>query len=365
MARRRFHVFSMSFLDIISCGFGAVVLFFVIINAQVRLRADAERIDLLSESTRLEEEVLEGRKDLLHLRGERDTLDERRATAIEELRKLRERRAALLAELAEYERLGTQSQESVERLRADVDRLREVQAELEARVAEAEEGTGQRVRGFEGEGARQYLTGMQMGGDRVMILVDASASMLGRTYIDVLRFRLMDEELKPRAPKWVQVVNSVDWITTRLEPQQRFQVYIFGVEHRSILEGTDGEWLSVADGARVGEAIEALRNFAPRGGTSLHAAMRAIRAMQPLPDNVYLLTDGLPTQGASPPSRVGWVDTRARERFFTRAVRDLPSGIPVNVLFYPMDGDPTATGYYWLMASQSRGSFVSVSRDWP
>ena len=175
----------------------------------------------------------------------------------------------------------------------------------------------------------------------------------------------MDEELKPRAPKWVQVVNSVDWITTRLEPQQRFQLYIFGVEHRSILEGTDGEWLSVADGARVSEAIEALRKFAPQGGTSLHAAMRAIRAMQPLPDNVYLLTDGLPTQGASPPSRVGWVDTRARERFFTRAVRDLPSGIPVNVLFYPMDGDPAATGYYWLMASQSRGSFVSVSRDWP
>ena len=365
MARRRFHVFSMSFLDIISCGFGAVVLFFVIINAQVRLRADAERVDLLSESTRLEEEVLEGRKDLLQLRGERDTLDERRAAAIEELRRLRERLAALLAELAEYERLGTQSQESVEKLRADVDRLREMQAELEARVAEAEEGTGLRVRGFQGEGARQYLTGMQMGGDRVLILVDASASMLGRTYIDVLRFRLMDEKLKTRAPKWVQVVNSVDWITTRLEPQQRFQVYIFGVEHRSILEDTDGEWLSVADGARVGEAVEALRQFAPAGGTSLHAAMRAIRAMRPLPDNVYLLTDGLPTQGASPPSRVGWVDSRARERFFTRAVRDLPSGIPVNVLFYPMDGDPAATGYYWLMASQSRGSFVSVSRDWP
>lgn len=365
MARRRFHVYSMSFLDIISCGFGAVVLFFVIINAQVRLRADAERIDLLSESTLLEEEVLEGRKDLLQLRGERDTLDEQRAAAIEELQELRERLAALLAELAEYERLGTQSQESVDKLRADVDRLKELQEELESRVAQAEEGTGQRVRSFEGRGARQYLTGMQMGGDRVMILVDASASMLGRTYIDVLRFRLMDEELKPRAPKWVQVVNSVDWITTRLEPQQRFQVYLFGVEHRSILEGTDGEWLSVADGARVSEAIEALRRFAPAGGTSLHAAMRAIRAMRPLPDNVYLLTDGLPTQGASPPSRVGWVDSRARERFFTRAARDLPSGIPVNVLFYPMDGDPAATGYFWLMASQSRGSFVSVSRDWP
>ena len=365
MARRPFHVFSMSFLDIISCGFGAVVLFFVIINAQVRLRADAMRIDLLSESTLLEEEVLDGRKDLLQLRGERDTLDDRRAAAIEELRELKERLAAVLTELAEYERLGTQSQESVEKLRADVDRLNEMQEQLEARIAEAEEGTGQRVRSFEGEGARQYLTGMKMDGERVLMLVDASASMLGRTYIDVIRFRLMDEELKPRAPKWRQAVNSVDWITTRLNAQQKFQIYVYGEQYGSILEGTDGRWLSVADGSRVSEAITALREYAPKGGTSMHAAVRAIRALDPLPDNVFLLTDGLPTQGASPPSRVGWVDSRARVRFFDRAVRDLPPRIPINVIFYPMDGDPEATGYFWMMASRSRGSFVSVSRDWP
>ncbi len=365
MARRPFHIFSMSFLDIISCGFGSVVLFFVIINAQVRLRADAERIDLLSETTMLEEEVLDGRKDLLQFRGERDRLEDRRARAIEELRRLREQLAALLAELAQYERLGTQSEESVEKLRADVDRLRDMQQQLEARIAESEEGTGRQIRSFQGTGSRQYLTGMQMGGDRVLILVDGSASMLGRTYIDVLRFRLMDEELKPRAPKWRQVVDSVDWITTRLTPEQRFQVYIYGEDHRSVLEDFTGEWLTVADGARVTEAIEALRDYAPKGGTSMHAAVRAIRDLQPWPDNVYLLTDGLPTQGASPPSRVGWVDQRARIRHFERALRDLPGRIPINVLFYPLDGDPAATGYYWMMASRSRGSFVSVSRDWP
>ena len=365
MARRPFHIFSMSFLDIISCGFGAVVLFFVIINAQVRLRADAERIDLLSETTRLEDEVLEGRKDLLRIRGERDELEDRRARAAEELRRLRERLAALLAELAEYERLGTRSQESAEKLRADVERLRNMQQELEARIAESEEGAGQQIRQFEGAGSRQYLTGMRMDGDRVLILVDASASMLGRTYIDVLRFRLMDEALKPRAPKWRQVVSSVDWITPRLEPQQRFQIYIYGEGYRSILDDSDGQWLSVADGTRVGEAVEALSNHAPQGGTSMHAAVRAVRSLEPSPDNVYLLTDGLPTQGARPPSRVGWVDQRARSRHFERAVRDLPPGIPINVLFYPLDGDPAATGHYWMMASRSRGSFVSVSRDWP
>ncbi len=365
MARKPFYVFSMSFLDIISCGFGAVVLFFVIINAQVRLRADTERVDLLSETTLLEEEVLEGRKDLLQFRDERDRLEQRRAQAVEELRKLRERLTALLAELAQYERLGTQSRESIDKLRADVERLKDMQRDLEARVAESEEGSGQRIRRFEGSGSRQYLTGMQMGGARVLILVDGSASMLGRTYIDVLRFRLMDDALKPRAPKWRQVVNSVDWLTTRLTPQQQFQVYLYSEGYRSVLEDSDGKWLSVSDGTRVSEAVEALRNHAPQGGTSMHAAVRAIRALKPAPDNVFLLTDGLPTQGASPPARTGWVNERARARHFTRAVRDLPPRIPINVLFYPLDGDPAATGYYWMMASQSRGSFVSVSRDWP
>ncbi|MCY4340598.1 MAG: VWA domain-containing protein [Gammaproteobacteria bacterium] len=365
MARRPFHIFSMSFLDIISCGFGAVVLFFVIINAQVRLRADAERIDLLSETTRLEDEVLEGRKDLLQIRGERDELEDRRARAAEELRRLRERLAALLAELAEYERLGTRSQESAEKLRADVERLRNMQQELEARIAESEEGAGQQIRQFEGAGSRQYLTGMRMDGDRVLILVDASASMLGRTYAAAVNFRVRSKAVRSRASKWRQVADSVDWITTRLEPQQRFQIYIYGEDYRSILAGSDGQWLSVADGARVGEAVEALRDHAPQGGTSMHAAVRAVRSLEPLPDNVYLLTDGLPTQGASPPPRVVKVDQRARSRHFERAVRDLPSGIPINVLFYPLDGDPAATGYYWMMASRSRGSFVSVSRDWP
>ena len=365
MARRSFHVFSMSFLDIISCGFGSVVLFFVIITAQVRVRADAERIDLLSETTRLEEEVLEGRKDLLQFRGEKEELEDRRAEAVEELRKLKERLAALLTELQEYERLGIQSEESLDKLRSDVDRLREAQEQLEARIAESEEGSGRQVRSFEGSGSRQYLTGMRMDGDRVLILVDGSTSMLGRTYIDVLRFRLMDEKLKPRAPKWRQVAASVDWITTQLDAEQKFQIYIYGEGYRSVLEDSDGQWLSVADGKRLTEAVEALRGHVPSGGSSMHAAVAAIRNLDPSPASVFLITDGLPTQGASPPSRVGRVDERARIRYFERAVRNLPSRIPVNVLLYPMDGDPSATGLYWLLAAQSRGSFISLPRDWP
>jgi hypothetical protein len=54
MARKRFTTFNLSFLDVMSCGFGAVVLFYMIINAQVSVRADKENSTLLAETNLLE-----------------------------------------------------------------------------------------------------------------------------------------------------------------------------------------------------------------------------------------------------------------------------------------------------------------------
>ena len=49
MARRRFSVFNLAFLDVMSCGLGAVVLFYMIINAQVAVRAKDMNVELLAE----------------------------------------------------------------------------------------------------------------------------------------------------------------------------------------------------------------------------------------------------------------------------------------------------------------------------
>ncbi len=58
----------------------------------------------------------------------------------------------------------------------------------------SKDNDGDRVRGFEGEGHRQYLTGLRMGGSHVLILVDASTSMLDRTIVNVIRRRNMPPE---------------------------------------------------------------------------------------------------------------------------------------------------------------------------
>jgi hypothetical protein len=89
-------------------------------------------------------------------------------------------------------------------------------------------------------------------------------------------------------------------------------------------------------------ALTQMRKLVPQDGTSLENAFAVVTALNPQPDNVILITDGLPTQGASPPLIRKTVDGDQRLKFFERALGRLPSGIPINVVLMPMEGDPMA-----------------------
>src|ERR1700752_3179274 len=80
MARRRrtVEVFTLSFLDCICCGFGAVILFYTIVSAQSGVTRLKETDRLSAEGSRLKQEVQDGSKNLATLR---DTLDNPRQQA--------------------------------------------------------------------------------------------------------------------------------------------------------------------------------------------------------------------------------------------------------------------------------------------
>jgi len=365
MARRKFDLFNLSFLDVMACGLGAIVLFYMIINAQVASRSATANIELLSETRLLEEEVHEGRKDLIRVRNSMDAKRQEQETTEGDARRLQEMLDELLAELAKFEDDSLAQTDSVEKLRSDIERLEEAKKRLSAKSTDKSPDTGQRIRSYVGQGNRQYLTGMKMGGQRVLILVDTSTSMLARTYVNVVRFRYMKDEKKRMAPKWQQAVNTVDWLTTQIQPGTKFQVYGFNEEAGSVVDGTDGTWLEVTDGSELSDAVDSLRETTPDKGTSLYKAFKAIKEMDPLPDNVYLLTDGLPTQGKNPPAKREMVKSEGRIKLFSQAAKELPQRVPINVLLFPMDGDPAAAGLYWQLALATRGSFLAPSRDWP
>ncbi|MDH4125597.1 MAG: VWA domain-containing protein [Gammaproteobacteria bacterium] len=361
--RRQFEVFSMSFLDCMSCGFGAVILFFMIINAQVRETTEDDPSNLMAETRKLEIEILDGRKDLVLAKNTMEQLDTERNTAEGQIAQIIALIQQLQAELAQYDNDTLAKVERVEQLESDIKSLEEEVKRLLAMAAE-QQAQGNRQREFQGDGDRQYLTGLKLRGRHTLILVDRSASMLDDTIVNVIRRRNMSIEDKLAAVKWRQVVASVDWLTTQFEPGSEFQIYMFNTEAVPVIKGTEGVWLKADDITQINEAIRVLRITPPENGTNMKAAYEVAAMLSPRPDNIILLVDGLPTMDGPTAGR-NTISGQERFNLHFRAIRELPSGIPVNVFLYPMEGDYEAPILYWQLAFQSRGSMISVSRDWP
>ncbi len=352
----------MSFLDIMSCGFGAVVLFFMIINSQVVRTTDAPPEELVGETMCLEFEVLEARKNLVLAKNTMEELEDEEATASSRIAQITALIEKLKIELAKHDQDTLAKIERVEKLQSDIERLEEEKKRLLAEEQRLE--SGKNVRRFTGEGDRQYLTGLKVGGKRILVLVDNSASMLDRRIINIIRRRNMDDAVKLRSMKWRQAVASVDWLSAQFRPDSLFQIYTFNTEAKPVLKGSKGIWLEVGDGKQLDEAIRILRRTVPDGGTNMLDAYRVITSLNPRPDNVILLVDSLPTMNAPQTDR-GMVTGQERLRFHYEAEAEIPSGIPVNVLLYPMEGDYNAAIAYWLLAYRTGGSFMSISKDWP
>ena len=363
MDRRRVNVFSLSFLDAMTCGFGAVVLFFMVINASVGLRAGKMTSDLQAEVDRLELEVLEGYKMLVEVRNSVNDVDDRTVTARGLATRLIEQIAALRVELATYEGDTISQKEHINRLKADLKSLEEAARRYSA-AAPSEETPGDRLRVHIGDGDRQYLTGLKVGGERIFILVDASASMLGDTIVNIIRRRNLPDSVKIQAEKWQQAVKTVDWVTTQIPRTSQFQIYTFNETASAVTPGTEEQWLDGGDREVLDRAVAALRGIVPEKGTNLHAGLAALKTMRPRPDNLILIVDGLPTQGAQP-SRKRKVSGDERVRLFNSAVDGLTRSVPVNVILLPMEGDPMAASAFWKLAVATGGSYMSPSADWP
>ena len=361
--RRQFEVFSMSFLDCMSCGFGAVILFFMIINSQVRETTESDPTSLMAETRKIELEILEGRKDLVLAKNTIEQLEIEKTDAEGQIAQIISLIEQLREELSQYDSETLATIERVEQLQSDIKNLEEEVKRLLA-LAESEKAEGNKLREFQGDGDRQYLTGLKLGGKRTLILVDRSASMLDSTIVNIIRRRNMDVADKLAAVKWRQVVASVDWLTAQFEPGSEFQIYMYNDKAVPVIKGTDGIWLKADDNAQLDEAIRVLRRTPPENGTNMESAYDIANQLSPYPDNIILLADGLPTMDGPDDDRKT-VSGQERFNMHFSALRKLPSGIPVNVFLYPLEGDYEAPFLYWVMAYRSGGSFISVSRDWP
>lgn len=359
MARRRgTTTFSLSFLDIMSCGFGAVALLFLIIKHDSNTEIENITEDRAAEVKLLEEDIAHGQEQLVRARNTLARLDQEQVEAQGLARRVDERIQTVRAQLAQLDQdAGPQDVASLESELASMrQRLEELQQ------AEAERGDD--VQQFVGQGQRQYLTGLKLGGARILILVDGSASMLDSSLVNIIRRRNMSDDVKRSSPKWQRTVNTVRWLTAQLPSNSNFQLYTFNTDYRAMVENTEGQWLSIGDTQKLEAAMVSLQSVVPEGGTSLENVFLSIQEFEQLPDNIYLITDGLPTQGREAPRR-GTISGKDRERLFARAVDNIPAGIPINIILMPMEGDPMAAASFWKLAQATNGAFLTPSEDWP
>ena len=356
MARRPVNAFALSFLDCICCGFGAVILVFMIISAKIQDESNQKLEGLESNRVRLEGLAMAGERVLAQLRAEFARTSDRQAIA-----------SGLKSRLSRDLLAAQGEREFYQDAKADLEARKRRLAELESlkqAAAVIPKQDASQTRSITAEGNRQYLTGLRMGGRHILILVDASASMLASTIVNVVRLRYLPDDEKLRSEKWQQVIGTVDWLTANIPQDSRFQIYTFNTVATPLLGEKGRGWIDVGDGSALDEAVDRLRMTVPESGTSLHAAFSVVSTMSPRPDNVYLLVDGLPTHGASPPKKP-MVSGQERLDHFSRAIRNLPRGVPMNVILFAMEGDPYASDAFWKLARSTQGSFMSPSLDWP
>jgi hypothetical protein len=362
MARKRSAIaFNLSFLDVMSCGFGAVVLVFLIIDHAIQVETADLNVDLMSEVNMLEEEIKEGKEGLVKLRNILSQVDFDMVEARGLATRITEEIDSFRALIESLQSDGFTERSDIETLQAEIQQLEE---EVKKLRSASDDAGGVSARAFIGEGNRQYLTGLNLGGRNIMVLLDISASMLAEELVNVIRLRNMDDSVKRGAEKWKRIVATVDWITAQLPVNAKYQIYTFNTMAQPLIAGTEGSWLEVSDKEQLDKTITELAKLVPAGGTSLEHAILAALELSPRPDNIFLITDGLPTQGLTKP-KGNKVSGKERLRLFERAVGHLPKSIPVNIILAPMEGDPMAASALWQLAQSSSGSFLSPSRDWP
>ncbi|MFK7815992.1 MAG: VWA domain-containing protein [Gammaproteobacteria bacterium] len=362
MKNRGINAFSLAFLDVMFCGFGAVILFFMIINANTFERREKINYDITGEVRKLDVEILEAQRFLVELNNSLQEVDDELVETQGHSHEVIEKINKEKVELARLDKDTLSKLESIESLKTDLKSIEEENNRLEG-GAEAQL-EGDRLKEFSGQGQRQYLTGLKMGGERILILVDSSASMLADRIINVLRFRNLPANERVKAAKWQQVLYTVDWITTRIPSSSQFQIYSFNEAVSTSYEESGSQWLDGANGKHLNTAVKNLFNTAPENGTNLYKAFESISKLSPPPDNIYLLTDGLPTKSSS--TNFGnTVSAKQRKKHFRKALEKLPGGIPVNIILFHMEGDPEASSEFWKLAQYTNGSFFSPSKDWP
>ena len=338
---------TIAFIDVMACGLGAVVLLFILLDfAEIPQTTPQEPTqpipEIVEQASSNEEEKNELTRQISVAQSQNATLD----MQIQEI-------SSQVSQLIVTE---IEQQIELETLNVEVSSLGNSSEEVE----ESE---------FSGE-----LIGMQIEGRRILLLVDVSASMSYASLVDIF-VGLADQTGRhlQNGSKWIRTKDIVTWFLEELPDQSSLKAITYS-ENAELVANS---WLSKSDFiSQHGNFLDSINPFGP---TNLKEALDLVNNSIKDASSIYLLTDGLPTKTSRLAvrnigncgislrrGRENYVSGECREAIFDFSIQSFSqSGIPINVILLPLEGDPRAATKYRQWVATSGGKFLSPSRAWP
>ena len=364
--------FGLSFLDVLCCGLGAAVLLLLVVkHGETVAEVDAAGF-LIEHVTEIQE--------LIATRTEQKNELERLAD---------ETQRQIIALTAEDDARSSISRLQATRLANLLSQVQQQRIALSnARQSLANDAAAQQRAAEEAQkiASQQHLTGLMVNSDRVVVLLDSSASMLSSTLVEIIRLRASSPQTQLRADKWVSARGAAKWVIDRLPDGASYQVLTYSdVVHDShgnpITGAQTATWETKQDATSAKTHVASLLNdLTPRGATDLRTALAAVAAITPPPAQVILITDGYPTLPGKTalnrlrncpraiPGQVPLISPQCRKSIFDNALRasrrDL-RGIRIDVVLYPLEGDSNAVHGYWELTNSYGGRLLAPVPGWP
>lgn len=342
--------FNLSFLDVMACGLGAVILIFILVDFKAFTADPAE------EAQKLEQELAAAENEQQQLQKSIDEINQR---------------IALESSKQDADEDSQQdTDEQLKKINQDIATQLAVIADLEKqKAAVAKNPTSPDNIDMSGSGEQNYITGLKVEGKHIGILVDKSASMMADTVLKVLGATAKSDNEKVAMAKWVRTKRVAQWLLARLPNTSKVTMVAFSEQAKPL-------GLRPINSAAVPESLKALETdlgkVVPEGGTDLENGLKELSKANPQLTDVYIITDGLPTKGGGLPlkcrnfiSRSKSISSDCRRSLFLEAVKSGPRGAKINVILLPIEGDPYAPSLYWQWTLTTGGTFLSPAKEWP
>jgi len=224
-------------------------------------------------------------------------------------------------------------------------------------------------------GEENYVMGIRVEGRKIILLIDSSASMTDEKLIQIIRRKNGSDKDKKGGPKWQRTKRIARWLLARTPKSSQISVVIYNRKAR-VLGAVD--WFYGRDTSSIQRIYSDLDRLVPTGSTNLQLGLQKATALKPT--DIYVITDGLPTDGQSRYSSLNPfaacssllgkssnISGQCRVKLFRQSIYESSpgSGVKINVILLPLEGDPQAAPEYWAWSASTGGLLISPALSWP